>query len=177
MLPSISGDAGWIYRTFSIDAGPHTLKWVYEKDEFVAGGLDAAWVDQVQLTDPNCQETGECGPPKFAYLVDEELCLSVPCPVWGATSYTWYKGVVPLADDDRTTGSQERTLHVTALGEEDTGYYRCTLYRDSEYIYDYVVNVNVVTSLSVGHGFSIAVLAISLAVLGALYTVVRRRVA
>ncbi len=173
---SISGDTAWLYRAFSIAAGPHTLKWVYEKDESVAGGLDAGWVDQVQLIDPYCQETGDCGPPKFAYLVDEDLCLSVPCPVWGADSYTWYKGVVPLVDDDRTTGSHERTLHVTALGEEDTGYYRCTLYSNSEHIGDYVVNVNVVTSLPVVHGFSIAVPAISLAVLGALYTVVRRRV-
>ncbi len=41
----ISGEVGWQLRTFPIPAGSHVLRWSYEKDETIAVGADAAWLD------------------------------------------------------------------------------------------------------------------------------------
>ena len=46
---SVSGDTGWVYASFPIAAGRHTLKWTYEKDDSYAGLKDAAWLDGVAL--------------------------------------------------------------------------------------------------------------------------------
>ncbi|MES2922804.1 MAG: M6 family metalloprotease domain-containing protein [Verrucomicrobiota bacterium] len=47
--PGISGQVGWIYATFPVSSGKHTLKWSYEKDDSYAGGKDSAWLDGVSL--------------------------------------------------------------------------------------------------------------------------------
>jgi len=43
----IRGEVTWQQRSLSIPSGSHTLRWTYAKDGSVAGGLDAAFVDQV----------------------------------------------------------------------------------------------------------------------------------
>src|SRR5262249_451126 len=46
----ITGEVGWVQRTFSIPSGQVTLDWVYSKDISNANGLDAGWVDQVSYS-------------------------------------------------------------------------------------------------------------------------------
>lgn len=46
---AIEGEVGWTLRTFTLPAGTHTLKWAYIKDDFVRSGLDAGFVDQLNL--------------------------------------------------------------------------------------------------------------------------------
>ena len=47
---SISGSATWAKKTYAIEPGTHTLKWSYEKDLYVAGYFDCAWLDEVEWT-------------------------------------------------------------------------------------------------------------------------------
>jgi M6 family metalloprotease-like protein len=47
--PGISGSVDWVYASFPIPAGNHTLKWTYEKDDSYAGLEDSAWLDGVAL--------------------------------------------------------------------------------------------------------------------------------
>jgi Divergent InlB B-repeat domain/Trypsin-like peptidase domain len=58
----LSGLSQWITQTFDIGAGVQNVRWAYEKDGSLVGGLDAAWVDNVQFTatsgDPNPPPTG-----------------------------------------------------------------------------------------------------------------------
>lgn len=55
LLPSakskrgISGLGSWIFASYSIPAGKHTFTWTYEKDDSMAGGRDAVWLDAVAL--------------------------------------------------------------------------------------------------------------------------------
>jgi hypothetical protein len=42
-----TGDGPWYRTELSIPAGNHTVKWVYVKDDLVASGQDAGWVDDV----------------------------------------------------------------------------------------------------------------------------------
>jgi hypothetical protein len=47
---SISGLTGWEQQTYTIPAGTHTLKWVYEKDSSFTYGSDCGWIDKVEFT-------------------------------------------------------------------------------------------------------------------------------
>jgi len=46
---SWSGAKGWEKVSYPVLAGKHRFSWVYEKDEATAAGLDAAWIDYIQL--------------------------------------------------------------------------------------------------------------------------------
>jgi formylglycine-generating enzyme required for sulfatase activity len=43
---SISGDVDWTYRTLTLPAGSHTIRWTYTKDGSDAVGDDAGWLDE-----------------------------------------------------------------------------------------------------------------------------------
>jgi hypothetical protein len=45
----ISGDVSWTRVTVPITAGAHTVMWSYEKDDSVAIGRDAAWIDNLSM--------------------------------------------------------------------------------------------------------------------------------
>ncbi|MCB9333667.1 MAG: T9SS type A sorting domain-containing protein [Lewinellaceae bacterium] len=44
-----SGNLPWAEVQFPVTAGQHTLRWSYEKDDFVSEGADRAWVDEIIL--------------------------------------------------------------------------------------------------------------------------------
>jgi len=44
-----SGEVGWANYAFVLNAGAHTLKWTYVKDPNISSGLDAAFIDDVNL--------------------------------------------------------------------------------------------------------------------------------
>lgn len=47
---SISGEIDWTQVSVDIPAGDHIIEWEYSKDLSVNAGLDAAWVDEVQIS-------------------------------------------------------------------------------------------------------------------------------
>ena len=47
MMGEWSGEESWSEVSYPVTAGTHTFKWVYEKDIFVTGGNDCAWVDYI----------------------------------------------------------------------------------------------------------------------------------
>jgi hypothetical protein len=44
-----SGEVGWANFAFPVTAGPHTLLWIYVKSPSGSGGLDAGFIDDVNL--------------------------------------------------------------------------------------------------------------------------------
>lgn len=48
-LESWSGTVAWGYHSYPITVGNHTLRWVYQKDESVASGLDRGRVDNINF--------------------------------------------------------------------------------------------------------------------------------
>ena len=48
-LAEWSGSSNWQYNSYAIGTGLHTLKWSYVKDNIVAAGNDAAWVDNISF--------------------------------------------------------------------------------------------------------------------------------
>jgi hypothetical protein len=49
----ISGEVDWTLKSYTVPAGTHILKWVYEKDGSDYDGDDSGWVDFVQWTGPS----------------------------------------------------------------------------------------------------------------------------
>ena len=49
LIQSWSGEVSWSKYDFSISNGKHTLEWIYQKDFANSSGLDAAWIDNVDL--------------------------------------------------------------------------------------------------------------------------------
>lgn len=45
-----SGAVGWTTVTYSVTAGEHTFRWAYSKDYAVSDGLDAAFIDNISLS-------------------------------------------------------------------------------------------------------------------------------
>ncbi|HEY5914710.1 MAG TPA: M6 family metalloprotease domain-containing protein [Verrucomicrobiae bacterium] len=51
----IAGEVDWTQQTYSLNAGSHTLRWRYAKDQAVSAGQDRAWVDQVAFVPATTQ--------------------------------------------------------------------------------------------------------------------------
>lgn len=51
-VTAITGEQDWAQYSLSLQPGWHSVYWIYSKDGSVANGADAAWVDQVQLSQP-----------------------------------------------------------------------------------------------------------------------------
>ncbi len=49
LLQQWSGEVGWANYMFPLTAGTHTLEWTYSKDASLSAGLDAAFIDNVNL--------------------------------------------------------------------------------------------------------------------------------
>ena len=47
---ALSGETSWQQKSVSLSSGTHTLRWSYSKDERMASGQDAGWVDRVVFT-------------------------------------------------------------------------------------------------------------------------------
>ncbi|MCP4158297.1 MAG: DUF4397 domain-containing protein, partial [bacterium] len=45
----MSGTKSWRQRSYTVDSGSHTIKWVYDKDSSVSSGSDCGWVDRLVL--------------------------------------------------------------------------------------------------------------------------------
>ena len=48
-LQSWSGEVGWANYQFTVPAGTNTFEWRYSKDSFQSFGLDAAFIDNLDL--------------------------------------------------------------------------------------------------------------------------------
>jgi formylglycine-generating enzyme required for sulfatase activity len=46
---TISGEVDWAYRTVTVPAGSHVVRWTYQKDAADAVGADAGWLDDVAV--------------------------------------------------------------------------------------------------------------------------------
>jgi len=64
MVVEESGDSGWQLFTQDVAPGQHTLRFEYNKDASGSAGVDAAWIDNVAMNEPDLifQSGGETTP-------------------------------------------------------------------------------------------------------------------
>ncbi len=90
-----SGEMDWTTVEFPVTSGDHTLKWVYEKDESVSSGSDAAWVGQIELP---LADTGGSG-------TDDQAPVTTASPQGG--TYNTSQQVVLTCSDVGGSGCKE----------------------------------------------------------------------
>ena len=71
------GDINWSLQTYDLDAGTHTFKWEYDKDNSVSGGTDCAWIDVIEIEGlPEIETTlGDVDNNTFIEAFDASLVL------------------------------------------------------------------------------------------------------
>lgn len=84
---SWSGEVPWSVVSFPITAGSHTLLWRYIKDNSVANGSDAAWIDSVILP-PSPPPVCSIIPVSPSMYVDVAQLFSASCTN-SPTAYQW----------------------------------------------------------------------------------------
>jgi len=121
-----SGEEAWTEEVYNVNAGTHTFKWVYEKDSWVTGGDDCAWIDYV-IFPPTATVNAQAG-------ADDEVCESENFQCNGTAIYystlewttagtgtfsdvTILNPIYTASIDDIAAGSVVLTL--TAWDEED----------------------------------------------------------
>ncbi|MEO5713373.1 MAG: M6 family metalloprotease domain-containing protein [Luteolibacter sp.] len=72
----ITGQTPWLFFTFPLSAGTHTLKWSFEKDDTYASGKDAVWLDGVVL--PSTTQEISVQQPVGEDLADGKSVVSFP---------------------------------------------------------------------------------------------------
>ena len=77
LLAQTSGEVDWQNYPFALTAGTHTLEWRYTKDATGSTGLDASFIDNVQL--PLVIATNATSPAhlELLRLFDDSLLLQV----------------------------------------------------------------------------------------------------
>lgn len=82
-----SGEVDWTLANYNVNAGTHTLKWTYFKDNIVSNGSDAAWVDNIIFDG-------------IAASVQEQTQLALlnvfPNPTTQMASVLWSSGVAGM---------------------------------------------------------------------------------
>ena len=57
VMDSWSGEVDWSNETYAVATGNHTFSWIYQKDMYMTGGDDCAWVDYI-LFPPHSSSVG-----------------------------------------------------------------------------------------------------------------------
>ena len=117
----ISGEVNWEWRTFSVPAGSHVLRWRYSKNASLAVGSDQGWVDQVVYEPAPPTITGQ----PANQTVDETLTASFTVAAVGQPplTYQWLYNNVALSDTAEILGTQTATLTLLNVHAYQEGAY------------------------------------------------------
>jgi len=133
LVSSISGEPGWAEYQYALDAGPHSLQWIYDKDPFISEGEDAAWLDAVAFSDRQfeiaafdaSQAEGDVGPVEYHYNIVSNGTSVDPASVGYIVSDTGFNpvdsadfgGVFPFGVLDFAAGQTQQELIIKVSGD------------------------------------------------------------
>jgi len=112
---TISGAVSWRQETISIPSGIHQVSWTYAKDESVAVGADAGWVDQVRFVSSNLVLGDAVEAPALEWLTGGDTA-------WFAQSTNTHDGVDALQSGAIGDG-QRSWFQTTVQGPGTVGFW------------------------------------------------------
>jgi hypothetical protein len=107
----ITGEVDWQWRTFNISSGTQTLKWTYSKNSSKTGGLDRAWLDQVQVGAVPPAITTQ--PVSAVVDAGKSVMFTVVANGTAPLSYRWLFNGAPLSDDADINGATTAKLNIS----------------------------------------------------------------
>ncbi len=134
-IDSISGLEDWAVVNHTLSPGEHLLRWTYDKDAFVAGNEDAAWLDQVVFTYDRAfeitafdsvQGEGDSGTVAYTYTIvstgASSGAASVDYSVIGSSGFPAdaddFGGVLPTGTLDFAPGQLSNVITVYVTGDQ-----------------------------------------------------------
>ncbi|HWN95273.1 MAG TPA: immunoglobulin domain-containing protein [Methylomirabilota bacterium] len=125
----ISGEVDWQKMSFDLPAGTVALRWTYSKNATVIGGLDRAWLDEVDFvptTGPSVPVIVNQPTPQ-AVNPGTTVTLTVGALGTGPLSYQWRFNGQNLGDNENTLGSKSPTLTLFNVQSPQAGLYDVTV--------------------------------------------------
>jgi len=131
-----SGNQDWKYSAYPVLAGPHTFKWIYEKDATGSMNLDAAWVDYIVFPPEYKLAVNAGGDATSCGLTPYQpgaLAINYDSLLWttsGTGNFDDPKLLRPLytpSEQDLSSGSVILTLTAWTLGFDSTDQVVLTL--------------------------------------------------
>lgn len=117
----ISGEVDWEWRTLTLPAGTHALRWRYNKNSSTTAGQDRAWLDEV-IWVPN--------PPSIttapvSRAVDEGSAVTFSVNVAGQPPFTyqWLHNGQALTNSADVSGARTATLTLPSVLAAQAGAY------------------------------------------------------
>jgi poly(beta-D-mannuronate) lyase len=151
---AISGEAGWVWRSWAVPAGTPTLEWRYTKNASTAAGQDRGWVDQIYYV-PSGTPTAPAmavEPAGRTVVSPGQATLSAiavgSAPLW----YQWMFEGTPLADGAGIGGVNTTNLVITNTAAGHGGGYALVVTNMAGAVTSAVATLTVVTSPVITNG-------------------------
>jgi hypothetical protein len=122
---NISGEMGWVWRTFDLTNATQVVRWAYMKDSRGAAGLDRGWVDEVQF--------GPLAPVITRQPVTQSADLgamvnfSVSDSSFSPIDYQWRLNGINLVDGTNLIGATQGRLLLPGVQPAQAGIYSVML--------------------------------------------------
>src|SRR6266545_1018865 len=122
---NISGEMGWVWRTFDLTNATQVVRWAYMKDSRGVAGLDRGWVDEVQF--------GPLAPVITRQAVTQSADLgamvnfSVSDSSFSPTDYQWRLNGINLVDGTNLIGATQGRLLLPSAQPAQAGTYSVML--------------------------------------------------
>ncbi|MCP4153770.1 MAG: hypothetical protein GY757_38950, partial [bacterium] len=115
----ISGTTSWAQKSYSLAAGSHTLKWVYDKDYSVSSGSDCGWVDYLEFNDVSTP-----GDDEIAEAIDSTGTFTLSGDAdWAVTTADSYYGDSSIVSPAALDNSESCTVETTISGVTSISFY------------------------------------------------------
>src|SRR5205823_5190578 len=115
---SISGETGWQIQSHYVDAGNHTLTWVYTNRTATVSLTNGVWVDQVSFTPGSIAPTIYDEPVDVVALQGSTAIFRVMAGGTPPLSYQWFRNGVSLG-----SAATNATLTVFNVAQALAGSY------------------------------------------------------
>jgi len=117
----ITGQVDWQWRTFNLSSGSQVLKWTYSKNSSKTGGVDRAWVDQVQFG--VVAPTITTQPASLLVDAGSTATFSVTAVGTPTLTYRWLFNGVALSNGSGISGATASKLTISNVQSPRVGAY------------------------------------------------------
>jgi len=114
----ISGQTGWRIQSHFVNAGTHTLRWIYSNNTAIVSLTNGVWVDQVSLTPGTIPPSIFEHPSDVAVVEFQQVSFSVNAGGTPPLSYQWFRNGVSLGTQGTNT-----SLNLGFVDSDDAGSY------------------------------------------------------
>ena len=145
-----SGEADWERLSFNVPPGTLTVRWTYTKDGSTNGGLDRAWLDEVDFLPNSAPAVPVIVTQPVGQDVDPGATVTLSVAALGTAplSYQWRLDGQSLGDGGNVLGANSPTLRLFNVQGAASGQYDVVVRNPYSLALSDRVLLNVLTTVS-----------------------------